>query len=357
MVSLPKPFDSIEKVDLLFPQPPQVQSLRRLTAHLASEYADSPPHLYMCREDCNSYIGFGGNKVRKLEYVIVDVLSSGATTIVTTGGIQSNHQRAVAATAASLGLKCVLVPRNAVAESDMGSGALGAYRSSGNVQLTQLLGAEIMPVGRDKDEVLKELSERGEKPYWIPSGSSLHEKGGLGYARWAFEIEELERRTGKYFHTIIATSASGSTLGGMVAGFKCAQILGDQDTSEQSGGRRLIGIAAFAKEGDETAQTVLKVAKTTASLIGLKETDISMDDFKIDLRFNAGAYGRCDEKTLKAIKLMAQLEGVVMDPVYTGKMTAGVIDMFRSGEFEKDENILMVHTGGQVALAAYPDVV
>jgi 1-aminocyclopropane-1-carboxylate deaminase len=234
---------------------------------------------------------------------------------------------------------------------------MNAYQSSGNVQLTELLGAEIMPIGSDQAKVMKQLEKRGEKPYFIAGGSSLHEKGGLGYVNWAYDVVHWEKEHGVHFDTILVANAGGSTLAGMVAGFKSLELESSSNAKEATSKRRLIGIEAFANEGDATFQQTLVIAKGTAKLIGLEETQISPNDFITDKRFNAGAYGKCDEKTLEAVQLMAQLEGVIMDPVYTGKMTAGLVHMIRSGEITEGDTVLVVHTGGQTSLiGAYPNV-
>jgi 1-aminocyclopropane-1-carboxylate deaminase len=337
----------------MFKQSLRIQQLNHLVAHIAGTKTNSsrPPSIYMCREDYNSPIAFGGNKIRKLEYVIPDVLAAKATVLVSTGGVQSNCMRAVAAVAAALSLKCVLLPTEAVSEESIGSEYVDAYNSQGNIQLTQLLGAEILPVGRDHTEVLEELRRQGEIPYWIPTGASTHDKGGLGYVGWAFEVEQFEKQNGVRFDTIMVACASGSTLAGMVAGFELLQKKSGTATK-----RKLIGIDAYAKPGSETVETVLGIAKHTATLIGLSENDISTDDFEVDKRFNAGAYGHCDDTTLEAVIIMARAEGVIMDPVYTGKMAAGLVGKIRGGEFGSGETVLVVHTGGQSALPAYPAI-
>jgi 1-aminocyclopropane-1-carboxylate deaminase len=182
---------------------------------------------------------------------------------------------------------------------------------------------------------------------WIPSGASTHPLGGLGYARFAFELAAQEKDMDIFFDTIIVSCASGSTLGGIIAGFKLLS---------KSGGkaRKVIGIDAFADEVGKSATSVLQIAKKTALKIGLLESDILPENVVIDERWNAGSYGFVDDKTEEAIKLMARVEGILIDPVYTGKAFAGLIGKARSGEFVESQNVLFVHTGGVPSLSAYP---
>jgi 1-aminocyclopropane-1-carboxylate deaminase len=219
----------------------------------------------------------------------------------------------------------------------------------GNIQITNLIGAEHAPNDSDKDHVITELEVNGETPYWIPSGASAHPLGGCGYARFAFEIAEQEREMGMHFDTIILPCASGSTLGGAIAGF--AMLFKSTDTQKE---RRVIGIDTFAYTAEESAANVLKIARTTARQIGLQESDITVEDILVDDRWNAGRYGFVDDSTGAAIKLLAQLEGILVDPVYTGKAFTGLLGKAALGEFQGCQNILFVHTGGVSALSAYP---
>lgn len=197
------------------------------------------------------------------------------------------------------------------------------------------------------------LTARGDKPYWIPSGGSAHPLGGLGYARFAFEIAEQEAEMSIFFDVIIVACASGSTLGGMVAGFKLLESLGGEPGKAK---RTLIGVDAFASEPGKSRKTVLQIARTTTEALGLPGLAVSDQDVVIDERWNAGSYGFVDERTREAMKLLAGLEGILTDPVYTGKALAGMIEIARMGELEGKENVLFVHTGGVAALSAYPNV-
>jgi 1-aminocyclopropane-1-carboxylate deaminase len=198
---------------------------------------------------------------------------------------------------------------------------------------------------------MKRLQDEGHNPYFIPPGASLHSHGGLGFARWAFELEQQEKELDTRFDVIITASASGSTIGGMVAGFKLIE-------KEGSGGkkRRLIGMQATTVDVKDTVNAVVESAKKAAKLIGLNEDDINSDAFEIMDRFNAGAYARLDDKTKEGIKLLAETEGILTDPVYTGKAITGLIALAREGAFGDRANVLFVHTGGTPALSAFPSM-
>jgi 1-aminocyclopropane-1-carboxylate deaminase len=189
---------------------------------------------------------------------------------------------------------------------------------------------------------MKRLKDEGHKPFFIPPGASLHSHGGLGFARWAFELEQQEKELGTRFDVIITASASGSTIGGMVAGFRLIE-------KEAGIGkkRRLIGMQATTVNVKDTESAVLESARKAAKLIGLEEDDIKSDAFEIMDRFNAGAYARLDDKTKEGIKLLAETEGILTDPVYTGKAITGLIALAREGAFGEAENVLFVHTGKQ----------
>jgi 1-aminocyclopropane-1-carboxylate deaminase len=227
------------------------------------------------------------------------------------------------------------------------------YKRLGNIQITDLVSAEQAAYDSEVEEVMKELSSRGEIPYWIPSGASTHPLGGLGYARFAFELAEQEREMNVYFDTIILPCASGSTLGGTIAGFKLVEKTAAEGSGKQ---RKIIGVDAFAGPPGDSETRILQIARTAATKIGLEESDIQESDVEIDMRWNAGAYGFVDERTRDALKLMASLEGILTDPVYTGKALSGIIGKARLGEFKGCSNVLFIHTGGVPALSAYPNV-
>ncbi|GKT40456.1 1-aminocyclopropane-1-carboxylate deaminase [Colletotrichum spaethianum] len=337
MVALPPPFSEIPRLQLLYNRPADIEPLSRLTKEL-----NNGTSVWIAREDCNSGLSFGGNKVRKLEYVLADAIEQGADTLVTTGGIQSNHMRQTSAAAARLGLKVALYPNTRVVSSD------AEYQYAGNIQLNEILGAETFPVDTTVDDVIVTLKERGSKPYPIPPGASTHPLGGLGYARWAFEVLEQEAKLETSFDVIIVALGSGSTLGGMVAGFKLAQKLGLKGSN-----KRLIGYSILRPPEDDVAESVLNIAKNTASHIGIDPDDFTREDFEVDYSYLGGAYGRLDERTASGIKDLARSEGILVDPVYTGKAFTGLLNTAREGGFS-GKNVLFCHTGGQAAISAYP---
>ncbi|TVY54613.1 1-aminocyclopropane-1-carboxylate deaminase, partial [Lachnellula cervina] len=341
---------------LLYSHPSPIEPLNRLTEELFPRNSPNgskalpSTKLWIKREDSNSGLAFGGNKIRKLEYVVPDAVSSGATTLVTTGGLQSNHMRQVAAAAARCGLKTRLLPNDRVKP------VAPEYHKLGNIQITGLLSATHSPRDSEVNKVMKACSDDGEVPYWIPSGASTHPLGGLGYARFAFEIVFQERELNTYFDTIILPCVGGSTLGGMIAGFKLLEKTNQPPTGPNRKARKLLGIDADANAPGASEVRILGIAKNTAIKIGLSESDVQEKDVVIDERWNAGKYGFVDDQTQASIKLLARLEGILTDPVYTGKALTGVIGKARLGEFEESQNVLFVHTGGVPALSAYPDV-
>jgi 1-aminocyclopropane-1-carboxylate deaminase len=316
--------------------PSPVHPMDRLSAHLGGA------RMWAKREDCNSGLAFGGNKVRKLEYLAADALASGCDTLVSIGGVQSNHTRAVAATAAHLGLGCVLVQESWVDWPD------AVYDRVGNILLSRLMGADVRLVRADFgigfkeswEQALEDVRARGGTPYAIPAGASDHPLGGLGFAGWAREVEEQERELGVFFDTVVVCSVTGSTQAGMVAGFA------DRDRQ-----RRVIGIDASAKPVETHAQ-VLRIASATAELIGL-DRPLTADDVELDARYHAGVYGIPDEQTLDAMRLAARMEGVITDPVYEGKSMAGMVDLVATREIEATSTVLYAHLGGQPAINAY----
>ena len=330
--------DSIERHPLLF-GPSPVHPLDRLTAHLGGAA------LWAKRDDCNSGLAYGGNKTRKLEYLVADALAKGYDTLVSIGGVQSNHTRQVAAVAARTGLGCVLVQESWVDWPDV------VYDRVGNIQLSRIMGADVRLVRSEFgigfkeswEQALADVERAGGKPYAIPAGASDHELGGLGFARWAQEVAEQERELGIFFDTIVVCSVTGSTQAGMVAGFAA------QETE-----RRVIGIDGSAKPA-ETREQVARIARATAALIEVGR-ELRDDEIVLDERYHAGTYGIPDERTLEAIRLAGRLEGMITDPVYEGKSMAGMIDLVARGEIERTSNVLYAHLGGQPALSAYAGV-
>jgi len=316
--------------------PSPVHPLERLTSHLGGAA------IWAKREDCNSGLAFGGNKTRKLEYLVPEALAEGATHLVSIGGVQSNHTRQVAAVAARIGLKAVLVQESWVDWPDAVNDRVG------NILLSRIMGADVRLVDAgfgigfksSWEGALDEVRDSGGVPYAIPAGASDHRLGGLGFANWADEVRQQERELGIFFDTIVVCSVTGSTQAGMIAGF-----------AGQDRPRRVLGIDGSAKL-DETAAQVAKIARNTAALIGL-DRELADDEITVLAGWAGDCYGIPVESTLDAIRLSGRLEGMIIDPVYEGKSMAGLIDLVRTGEIGRDSTVLYAHLGGQPALNAY----
>ncbi len=324
--------------------PSPVHPLDRLSRHLGGA------QLWAKREDVNSGLAFGGNKVRKLEYLVPDILASGADTLVSIGGFQSNHTRQVAAVAAKLGLKALLVQETWVDWPDPLNDRVG------NIQLSRIMGAEVRidPHGFDIgirsswEQAIQDVKDRGGTPYPIPAGASEHRLGGLGFANWAYEVVQQEAELGVFFDTIVVCSVTGSTHAGMIAGFAAL---------EQAGGRprRVIGIDASATL-DKTRAQVARIARHTAQLIDVGR-DLRDDEITVLEGWAGEKYGIPVESTLAAIRLSGSLEAMILDPVYEGKSMAGLIDLVTSKDIPADSTVLYAHLGGQLANNAYSAVV
>jgi 1-aminocyclopropane-1-carboxylate deaminase len=319
--------------------PSPVHRLDRLTEHLGGAA------IWAKREDVNSGLAYGGNKTRKLEYLVPDALAKGADTLVSIGGVQSNHTRQVAAVAAKLGLKAVLVQERWVDWPDSINDKVG------NILLSRIMGADVRldPAGfgiEFKDSwqrALEDVERAGGTPYAIPAGASDHPLGGLGFANWAYEMQEQEKDLGVFFDTIVVCSVTGSSHAGIIAG--CAGL--DRP-------RRVIGIDASAKI-DATRDQVERIARNTAALIGLGR-ELRDDEITVLAGWAGDFYGIPVQSTIDAITLTGRLEGMIIDPVYEGKSMAGLIDLIRQGEIGKDSTVLYVHLGGQPALNAYSGI-
>ncbi|KAL1890333.1 hypothetical protein Sste5346_008335 [Sporothrix stenoceras] len=356
-VVLPATFASIPREPLLF-GPSPIQALPRMSKALSPE-GKGLVNIYAKREDCNAGLAYGGNKTRKLEYFVPAIQESGADTIISIGGVQSNHTRQVAALAARLGLKAALVQEHWVDWHDPG------YETVGNIQLSRLMGADVRldpsPFGIEHKPTLKnleaELESNGAKPYYIPAGASDHPLGGLGFARWAFEVEQQEKALGIFFDVIIVCAVTGSTMGGMVAGFKLAEKerRAKAAPGEEVKTRKVIGIDASATV-PQTAAQVLRIAQVTGKAIGLADGEITEADILLDDRYHGGTYGIPDQVTIDAIKFGAATEAFITDPVYEGKSLAGMMDLVRKGEIPAGANVLYAHLGGQLALNAYTEM-
>lgn len=321
--------------------PSPAHPVNRLSDHLGGA------RIWMKREDVNSGLAFGGNKTRKLEYLVPDALAAGADTLVSIGGVQSNHTRQVAAVAAHLGMKAVLVQEHWVDWPDAVNDRVG------NILLSRLMGADVRlsPAGfgigfkESWKQAIADVESAGGTPYAIPAGASDHRLGGLGFANWAHEVAAQEAELGVFFDTIVVCSVTGSTHAGMIAGFA--------DLEHNFGGRprRVLGIDASAKL-DETRDQVARIARSTAALIEVGR-ELRDDEITVLEGWAGDEYGIPVESTDEAMRLTGRLEGVILDPVYEGKSMAGLIELVSSGEIPKDSNVLYAHLGGQPAINAY----
>ncbi|MCF5098937.1 1-aminocyclopropane-1-carboxylate deaminase, partial [Pseudomonas gessardii] len=304
--------------------PSPITPLKRLSQHLGGKV-----ELYAKREDCNSGLAFGGNKTRKLEYLIPEAIEQGCDTLVSIGGIQSNQTRQVAAVAAHLGMKCVLVQENWVNYSD------AVYDRVGNIEMSRIMGADVrldaagfdIGIRPSWEKAMNDVLERGGKPFPIPAGCSEHPYGGLGFVGFAEEVREQEKQLGFTFDYIVVCSVTGSTQAGMIVGF-----------AADGRSKNVIGIDASAKP-EKTRAQILRIARHTAELVELGR-EITEDDVVLDTRFAYPEYGLPNEGTLEAIRLCGSLEGVLTDPVYEGKSMHGMIEMVRQGEFPEGSKVL-----------------
>ena len=320
--------------------PSPIHHLKRLSDHLGGA------QVWAKREDVSSGLAYGGNKIRKMEYIVPDAIASGADTLVSIGGYQSNHTRQVAAVAAHLGMKCRLVQEKWVPWDDPVNDKVG------NILLSRMMGADsrLDPAGFDigiRDswkDALREVEEAGGTPYAIPAGASEHPLGGLGFANWAFEVAEQEKQFGVFFDTIVVCTVTGSTHAGMIAGFAALEEL----TGVK---RRVLGIDASATL-EKTRDQVARIARHTAELIELGR-DIRDDEIQVLEGWAGELYGLPVESTMNAMAMGAQLEAMITDPVYEGKSLAGLIDLVKDKDIPADSTVLYAHLGGQQAVNAY----
>ncbi|AOG05372.1 1-aminocyclopropane-1-carboxylate deaminase [Bosea sp. RAC05] len=316
--------------------PTPIEPLPRLSAHLGGQV-----ELFAKREDCNSGLAFGGNKLRKLEYIVPDAIASGADTLVSIGGVQSNHTRMVAATAAKIGMKCRLVQESWVPHED------AVYDRVGNILMSRVMGADVQLVDEGFDigirqsweNALADVKAKGGKPYPIPAGASVHKFGGLGYVGFAEEVRAQEAQLGFQFDYIVVCTVTGSTHAGMVVGF-----------AKDGRQRNVIGIDASFTPAQTRAQ-VLDIAQKTSALVGSR--DIVADDIVLNEDYAYPVYGVPSQETIEAIRLSARLEGMMTDPVYEGKSMQGMIDLVKKGFFPAGSKVLYAHLGGVPAINGY----
>ena len=314
--------------------PTPLEPLDRLRRHIGG------PRLYIKRDDCTG-LALGGNKTRKLEFLIGDARKAGATTIVTEGGLQSNHVRQTAAAAAKAGLTCHLVlNHNTPIDTAI-------YRENGNLLLDRVLGAVVHPCAAVETRadalarLLPKLRDEGEAPYYIPTGGS-NETGALGYAAAALELLQQANEAGISIDRVLFATSSGGTQAGLVVGMAMAEAR-----------VQVLGID-IENKADSLLADVRKIAEACAHKVGLKAA-LPNDAFEIRRGYAGAGYGIPSPGMVDAVGLLARLEGIVLDPVYAGKAMAGLIDLMRTGAFGADETIVFVHTGGMPAMFAYAD--
>ena len=317
--------------------PTPIEFLPRLTKAIGSDV-----EIYAKRDDCNSGLAMGGNKLRKLEYIVPDAISSGADTLVSIGGVQSNHTRMVAATAAKIGMKCVVVQESWVPHDD------AVYDRVGNILLTRLMGADSRLVDQGFDigirksweDALQSVRDKGGVPYAIPAGASVHKYGGLGYVGFAEEVRKQEAQMGIKFDYVIVCVVTGSTQAGMIVGF-----------AEDNRADRVIGIDGSGTP-EKLKKQVKEIVNNTAKLVELGRT-VRDDEIIINPDYAYPAYGVPSNETNEAIRLAARTEAMITDPVYEGKSMQGMIDLAKKGFFPKGSKILYAHLGGAPAINGY----
>ena len=299
------------------------------------------PQLWIKRDDCTG-MATGGSKLRKLEFLVGEALAQGADHLVTHGAVQSNHVRQTAAVAAKLGLRCTAVLEHRIQTND------SDYLDSGNVLLDRMLGVEIeyRPAGTDMNAALDEtgarLARSGSKPYVIPGGGS-NATGALGYVNVAVELLEQANRTGLIVDHVVHATGSAGTQAGLVAGFHALNA-----------GIPVLGIGTRRPKPAQEA-AVYDLAVATLKKLGVA-SGLPRAAVVANTDYVGDGYGIPTEAMGEALMLLARLEAIFLDPVYSGKGMAGLIDLIRrGGTFRKDENVVFLHTGGQAGLFGYRD--
>ena len=317
-----------------FPTP--LERMSRLEQALRKDHPNVP-NLWIKRDDCTG-LATGGNKTRKLEFLVADALAEGADTLITQGATQSNHARQTAGAAAAAGLECkILLERRQQRDDD--------YETSGNVLLDNILGAQIagrLDAGTNMQNAMEELADQlrgeGRHPYVIPGGGS-NPIGALGYVACAQELEDAPVA----FDWVVHGTGSCGTQAGLVAGLQAMHS-----------GAKVLGISVRQKE-DPQIEAVHKLTQSTADLIGLT-TGVDRSDIHVDDRWVGGGYGVPTDEMVSAIRLLARTEGILLDPVYSGKAFAGLLGNIANGAFGEQENVVFLHTGGAVGLFGYRSV-
>ncbi|MBS59693.1 MAG: D-cysteine desulfhydrase [Anaerolineaceae bacterium] len=312
--------------------PTPIELLKNLTAHLKG------PNIWIKRDDCTG-MSTGGNKTRKLEFLMAEAQAQNADIVLTIGATQSNHARQTVAFSARMGINSHILLEDRTGIDDIN------YRQNGNVLLDQLHGTTIEehPAGTDMDHAMETAANRlrseGHNPYTIPGGGS-NPVGALGYVNAATEIVTQANDLGVPFDHIVHATGSTGTQAGMVTGLK-----GTHSKIP------LLGISVRSAKNIQE-ENVFKLAASTAELVGCPGL-VSRSDVVVDSNYVGEGYGMPTDATIEAIELLAQKEGLLLDPVYSGKAMAGLIDLIRKGVFNRNENVLFLHTGGTAGLFGY----
>ncbi|TAL87930.1 MAG: D-cysteine desulfhydrase [Candidimonas sp.] len=318
-----------------FPTP--LEFMPNLTRHLGG------PNLYVKRDDCTG-LATGGNKTRKLEFLVADAIAQGADTLITQGAVQSNHARQTIAAAARVGMKCkILLEQRVPNETE-------DYKQSGNVMLDLLMGGKIvarLPSGTDMQQSMEtlatELRNSGSKPYVIPGGGSTP-VGALGYVACAQELLAQSFETGIRIDHVVHATGSAGTQAGLVVGLRAS-----------NSGIPVYGVSVRAPK-QKQEENVWKLVQSTMDYMGLPISSIERADVVANSDYVGDGYGIPTDSMIEAVRLNAELEALLLDPVYSGKGMAGLIDLVRKGHFKKGENVVFIHTGGSVGLFGYRTV-
>ena len=312
--------------------PTPLEGMPRLTALLGG------PTLYVKRDDCTG-LATGGNKTRKLEFLMADALAQGADTVITQGAVQSNHVRQTAAAACRLGLKIEILLERRVPDR------AADYETTGNVFLDRLFGARIdfRPAGADMgqacDERAAEVRAAGGKPYVIPGGGS-NRIGALGYVACALELLTQANEAGLRIDYVVHGTGSAGTQAGLVAGLEGC-----------NSGIAVYGVSV-RQPREKQIDVVHRLAAETADLIGVRQ-GIARESVEVTSDYVGSGYGQPTDSMVEAVGLAARHEGLLLDPVYSGKGMAGLIGLIKDGTFTADQNVVFLHTGGSAALFAY----
>jgi L-cysteate sulfo-lyase len=319
----------------LFPTPTPLEPLANLSRHLGG------PQIWIKRDDC-TVVATGGNKIRKLEWLVGEAKAQGADHLVTQGAVQSNHVRQTAAVAKRFGMKCTALLEHRIETNDRD------YLNSGNVLLDRLfdVAIEYRPAGADMNAEAEAkgaaLRQAGEKTYVIPGGGS-NRVGALGYVSCAQELVQQADEMGLKIDRVVTATGSAGTQAGLVVGLE-----------GMNAGIPVLGIGVRAPK-DRQETNVHRLAEATADYVGVRG-GIPRAAVMANCDYVGPGYGQPTEGMTEAVLMLARLEGVLLDPVYSGKAMAGVIDLIRKGEFRKDETIVFLHTGGAVGLFGYTGV-